>query len=84
MKNIYVGNVSYTATNEGLAELFGQYGEVLSAKILIDRETRRSRGFAFVEMSDDEAATAAISALDGADFKGRPLKVNVARERQPR
>jgi RNA recognition motif-containing protein len=85
-KKIYVGNLSYSSTDPELEELFGQYGEVVSAKVIMDRETQRSRGFGFVEMADDDAATAAISALDGQDLGGRKLRVNEAieRERRPR
>lgn len=85
MKNIYVGNLPWSTTEDDLRRTFGQYGEVLSAKVIMDRETGRSRGFGFVEMEDD-AADQAISALNGQDMGGRGLKVNEAkpRERKPR
>jgi RNA recognition motif-containing protein len=74
-KKIYVGNVSWSATEELLEELFGEFGQVDSVKIITDRGTGRSRGFAFVEM---ENADAAIAALNDKDFLGRNLKVNEA------
>ncbi|KQC09823.1 MAG: RNA-binding protein [Candidatus Cloacimonas sp. SDB] len=74
-KKIYVGNISWSATEEQLEELFGEYGKVHSVKIITDRETGRPRGFAFVEMDN---ADAAISALNNKDFLGRSLKVNEA------
>jgi RNA recognition motif-containing protein len=80
-KNIYVGNISYTAKEENLGELFAQYGDVVSVKIITDRETGKSKGFGFVEMNDEQAAAAAISALDGAEFGGRKLKVNPAMDK---
>ncbi len=80
MKKLYVGNLPYTATDDELRELFAQHGSVESAVVITDRETGRSRGFGFVEM-DDGGADAALSALDGRDMGGRPLLVNVARDR---
>ncbi|MGE4584416.1 MAG: RNA-binding protein [Sphaerochaeta sp.] len=77
-KKIYVGNMSYNTSEEELRDLFAQYGTVLSANIIIDRETRRPKGFGFVEMEDDSAAIAAISQLDGQAFGGRNLRVNEA------
>jgi len=74
-KKIYVGNISWNATEEQLEDLFGEYGTVQSVKIIADRETGRSRGFAFVEM---ENADAAIEALNDKDFLGRNLRVNEA------
>lgn len=81
-KKLYVGNLTYDTTEDNLVELFSEYGEVLSAQIIIDRETNRSKGFGFVEMSHgaDEAATA----LNGQDFRGRNLTVNEARPREDR
>ncbi len=70
--------MSYNTSEEDLRDLFAQYGTVLSANIIIDRETRRPKGFAFVEMEEDSAADAAISQLDGTDFAGRNLRVNEA------
>ncbi|HZJ87965.1 MAG TPA: RNA-binding protein [Sphaerochaeta sp.] len=77
-KKIYVGNMSYNTTEEELRELFAQYGTVLSANIIIDRDTRRPKGFGFVEMEEESAADAAISELDGTEFGGRNLRVNEA------
>lgn len=82
-KSIYVGNLPWSTTEDDLRDAFGAYGEVLSAKIIEDRETGRSRGFAFVEMNDTEAEEA-IRNMDGADMGGRNLKVNEARPREPR
>ncbi len=82
-KNIYVGNLPYNSTEDELRQLFAQHGEVTSVNIIMDRYTGKSRGFGFVEM-DEEAAGAAISALDGTDFGGRTLRVNEARERRER
>ena len=80
--NIYVGNLSYNTTEEGLREAFAQYGTVESARVIFDRYTHRSRGFGFVEMPDDGEAQAAIDALDGNELDGRPLKCNKARPRE--
>ena len=77
-KKIYVGNMSYHTSEEELRDLFAQYGTVLSANIIIDRETRRPKGFGFVEMQDDASADAAISELDGKEVGGRNLRVNEA------
>lgn len=81
---LYVGNLSYRTEQESLRSLFAQFGDVVSAVILSDRDTGRSRGFGFVEMSDADSASAAIEALNGTEFEGRTLKVNVAREREDR
>lgn len=83
-KKLYVGNISFQTDENSLGEAFGAFGEVVSVKIITDRETGRSRGFAFVEMGSDEAAQEAISNMDGKDLDGRNLKVNEAREREPR
>jgi RNA recognition motif-containing protein len=80
-KKIYVGNLPFSATEEGLRAHFGQHGEVTSVKIIIDRDTGRSRGFGFVEM-DAGDADKAIRALDQEDFGGRNLKVNEAQPRE--
>ena len=80
-KNLYVGNLSYNCTADDLRELFSQHGNVSSAQVVSDRETGRSRGFGFVEMSD--GGEAAIGALNGAEFQGRTLTVNEARPREP-
>jgi RNA recognition motif-containing protein len=82
-KRLYVGNLKYTVSSEQLQDLFEQYGAVSSATVLSDRETGRSRGFGFVEMSNDDEADAAIESLDGQDFDGRRLTVNEARPRTP-
>jgi RNA recognition motif-containing protein len=81
-KNIYVGNLSFQTTADDLIDAFGQYGNVTRAQIVNDRETGRSRGFGFVEMS--EGGDEAIAALNGADFQGRALTVNEARPREDR
>jgi RNA recognition motif-containing protein len=83
MKSLFVGNLPFKATESELEEVFSAYGKVHSVKLLSDRETGRPRGFGFVQMDDTEA-TAAIAALDGSDFGGRPLRVNEAREREER
>lgn len=79
--NIYVANLNYRVQDHELQQLFEEYGEVSSAKIIKDHESGRSRGFAFVEMPDDEAGTQAINELDGAEVQGRNLKVSKARPR---
>jgi RNA recognition motif-containing protein len=76
---LYVGNLPFTTTENDLQEVFGQHGSVTSASIVMDRETGRSRGFAFVEMPNDAEAQAAITALNGQNFNGRDLTVNEAR-----
>ena len=81
---LYVGNLNYRTESESLRSLFSQFGEVLSATILSDRDSGRSRGFGFVEMSDQNTASAAIQGLNGTEFEGRMLKVNEARERSNR
>lgn len=83
-KKIYVGNLPFTATSESLSELFGQFGKVDSSKIITDRDTGRSKGFGFVEMSDSAAADSAIAQLHGSDHGGRNLTVNEARPMEPR
>ena len=82
--SIYVGNLSYQVTQEDLNEVFTEYGEVKRVHIPTDRDTGRMRGFAFVEMTSDSQEEAAISTLDGAEWMGRTLKVNKARERENR
>jgi cold-inducible RNA-binding protein len=82
--NIYVGNLSFSTTEEGLRSLFEQSGQVDTVTIIQDRVTGRSRGFGFVEMPDESDGQAAIAALDGNDFDGRNLKVNQAKEREDR
>lgn len=78
-KKLFIGNLPYQTTNEDLGEFFAQYGEVLSAAVIMDRATGRSKGFGFVEMANDEEADAAISKGDGAEFEGRKLTVSEAR-----
>jgi RNA recognition motif-containing protein len=80
--SIYVGNLPWSATQEGVEALFNPYGEVLSVKIVTDRDTGRARGFGFVEMEDGEA-TEAITALDGKEYEGRALRVNKAEPKKP-
>jgi RNA recognition motif-containing protein len=79
-KTLYVGNLPFSTTEEELREMFAAHGEVTSAKVITDRETGRSRGFAFVEMAS--GAEEAMRALDGNQFGGRPLRVNEAQERE--
>lgn len=81
---MYVSNLSFHTTEDDLRNLFSQFGNVSSAKIIMDRETGRSRGFAFVEMNSDEEANAAIKGLNGKDVEGRSLSVAVAREKPAR
>lgn len=81
---LYVGNVPFSASDDELLALFVDAGEVQSCRIVIDRETGRSRGFAFVEMDNDEEAKVAIERLDGFDMNGKVLRVNEARPREAR
>ncbi|MFW5695116.1 MAG: RNA recognition motif domain-containing protein [Alkalispirochaeta sp.] len=80
-KTLYVGNLNFRTDEEGLRAAFSEYGTVTDARIVMDRDTGRSRGFGFVEMEDDSAAESAIEGMNGADLDGRPLRVN---EAQPR
>ena len=82
--NIYVGNLSYSVRDAELSELFPQFGDVKSAKVIMERDTDRSKGFGFVEMQTEEGAQQAIAALNEQDFKGRALRVNEARPRPER
>ena len=82
--NIYVGNLSWNTDDAQVNDLFSQYGQVDSARVLTDRETGRSRGFGFVEMANDDEARAAIDALNGYELDGRQLRVNEARPREER
>lgn len=82
--NIYVGNLSYGMTDADMEAIFAEFGEVTSCKIIMDRETGRSKGFGFVEMGTQEAGQAAIADLDGKDINGRNIKVNEARPREER
>jgi RNA recognition motif-containing protein len=81
---LYVGNLSFNATEDSLHALFASVGNVQSCKIIIDRDTGRSKGFAFVEMSSSEEAESAIQKLNGSSFEGRPLNISEARPMQPR
>ncbi len=82
--NLYVGNLSFDVNEDELHDLFSQQGEVVSAKVISDRETGRPRGFGFVEMAQSEDAQKAIESLDGQEFKGRNMKVNLAKPRENR
>ena len=81
---LYVGNLPYDVTDADLEQLFGQHGAVKSAQVIQDRMTGRSKGFGFVEMSSDSEAQAAIGALNGKEYSGRPLTVNEAKPREER
>lgn len=83
-KRLYVGNLPYSASGPDLEQLFAQHGTVVSAQVISDRETGRSKGFGFVEMEDDDAARSAIEALNGQQFQGRALTVNEAKPQEPR
>ncbi len=83
-KKLYVGNLSYSTTEESLNALFSQFGEVVSAIVIKDRATGQSKGFGFVELADEAAADKAIEAQNGKEFEGRRIRVNVAEERKPR
>ncbi|MEM6449426.1 MAG: RNA-binding protein [Cyanobacteria bacterium P01_D01_bin.105] len=82
--SIYVGNLSYNATEDDLRGVFTEYGEVARITLPTDRETGRPRGFAFVEMTEEANEQKAIDALDGAEWMGRELRVNKAKPREPR
>ena len=82
--NIYVSNLNFRTQNESLQDLFAKYGEVTSANIITDRDTGRSRGFGFVEMADDAEGQKAIDELNGTDFEGKTITVNVARPKTER
>jgi len=82
--DIYVGNLPYTATEEDVTDLFAAYGPVERVKIITDRETGRSKGFAFVTLGDQSQLNASIEALNGHDFQGRALRVNASEPKEPR
>jgi RNA recognition motif-containing protein len=82
--NIYVSHLSWNTTSDSLQQLFSQFGEVSSARIITDRESGRSRGFGFVEMPNDEEGQKSIDTLNGTDFEGMNISVNVARPREER
>ncbi len=83
-KNLYVGNLSYNTSDSDLRQMFEAHGNVESARVIMDRETGRSKGFGFVEMSNNEEAESAIAALNGQELDGRDLTVNEARPREDR
>ncbi len=82
--DIYVGNLPYTATDEDVTDLFAAYGPVDRVKVITDRETGRSKGFAFVTLGDQSQLNAAVEALDGQDYQGRALRVNASEPKEPR
>ncbi len=82
--NIYISNLSYAVNDGDLKDLFGEYGEISSAKVITDRETGRSRGFGFVEMADDAQGQKAIDELNQAEYDGKVINVNVAKPREER
>jgi cold-inducible RNA-binding protein len=84
MKNLFVGNLTFDTTEDALRELFAPMGEVQAVRIMTDRDTGKSRGFAFVEMANDDDAAKAIAALNGKEFGGRALTINEARPRPER
>ena len=81
---LYVGNLSFNSTESDITDAFAAHGTVTSVNVIMDRDTGRPRGFAFVEMGSDSEAQAAVKALDGRDLDGRNLKVNIAKPREPR
>ena len=83
-KKLYVGNLSFSETDQNLVDTFSECGTVESAKIIMDRESGRSKGFGFVEMSSDAEATSAINKFNGVEFNGRPWTVNEAKPMEPR
>lgn len=82
--NIFIAGLNYNMSEAELGELFAEYGEVVSVKIIMDRETGRSKGYGFVEMADDEAGDKAIAALNEVDMDGKTLSVSIARPREER
>lgn len=83
-KKVYVGNLSYDTSEDSMSDLFGEHGQVVSARIIMDRDSGRSKGFGFVEMETDEAASSAIASLNGTELDGRQLRVNEANEKPRR
>ncbi|MDD4526688.1 MAG: RNA-binding protein [Candidatus Margulisbacteria bacterium] len=81
---LYVGNLPFSATNDSITELFSEAGKVVSANVIMDRETNRSKGFGFVEMSSEEEANAVIKSFNGKDLGGRDLKVSLAKPKEER
>ena len=84
MARIYVGNLSYSTTDQSLASAFASFGTVVSATVIMDKQTRRSKGFGFVEFDSEEAANAAIAGMDGKELEGRALKVSMAKPMEDR
>ena len=82
MNKLYVGNLPYSVTDESLMDLFAEFGEITSALVITDRASGRSKGFGFVEYADEEAAKAALEAMNEKEIEGRPLKVDFARPRE--
>ncbi len=82
--NIFISNLSYSVKDADLNQLFSEYGEISSAKVIMDRETGRSRGFGFVEMPDEEAGQKAINELNGCEYDGKVINVNVAKPKENR
>jgi len=83
-KKLYIGNLSWDTDDQRLQETFARFGGIEEAKVITDRMTNRSRGFGFVTFTDDQAAATAIAEMNGADLDGRSIKVNEARDREPR
>lgn len=83
-QKIYVGNLGFSITNEALSQKFAQYGTVSSAKVIMDRDTNRSKGFGFVEMSSSSEASDAINGLNGTDYEGRQMNVSEAKPMEKR
>jgi RNA recognition motif-containing protein len=81
-RKLFVGNLSWNTSDDGLYEVFAQFGEVSEAKVITDRDTGRSRGFGFVTFAEEGAGEDAMSAMDGSDLDGRPIRVNEAQERR--
>ena len=82
-KKVFVGGLAWATTSEGLRKAFEEFGEVIDAKVITERETGRSRGFGFVTLADDAAASTAISEMDGKELEGRAIRVNEANQPKP-
>ncbi|KAH9602863.1 hypothetical protein KSS87_016882 [Heliosperma pusillum] len=80
---LFIGGISYGTDDKSLEEAFSQFGEVANARVIVDRDTGRSRGFGFVDFVDEESAKSALGAMDGQDLQGRSIRVSFANERQP-